>query len=64
MPILQDVFMKVKEKNGATGGPVELFSVTAELIEAGYTEKQVMQAVENLRNAKVIVLARGTVTLR
>lgn len=64
MPILQDVLAKLKEKSAATAAPVDLRTVTPELIEAGYTYAQVMHAVENLRNAKVIDVEGDTVTLR
>lgn len=63
MAILQDVLAKLKEKSAATGAPVDLRSITDELIEAGYTDAQIMHAIENLRDAKVIEVSPRTMTL-
>ncbi len=63
MPILQDVLAKLKEKNVSTGAPVDLRSITDELIKAGYTDAQIMHAIQNLRDAKIIEVSPGKVIL-
>jgi hypothetical protein len=63
MPILQDVLAKLKAKSPATGASVDLRIITAELVEAGYTDTQITHAIESLRHARVIDVVRGGVIL-